>query len=344
MKTESIKISIIMPVYNAGKYLKPCVESILAQNFSEFELLLIDDGSNDGSEEVCDYFASSDTRVRVFHRHNSGICASRNFGLSVAKGEYIGFADHDDLLKAGFLKENYLEAKENNADIVKFGRKEILVREDKILRVRPFGFRKELLIGNDIRDSFLKLRFEEVMTCVWDGFFRRQFLIDNKITFDTSYTKGGEDGAFCDCAFSCAQNVLIRDGIYYLHYVRIGYSTSTKIDLKKVDRLNLLVEQLHRSMKKMGIRPTDYPEYYVLNFLKGYIYPMFSHYVKSGYSINYIKTQMYDIRTKYALPSFNLFKGFNISKSWLFFYILYICKFDQIIYVVVNKKIKEKSK
>ena len=93
------KISIISTVYNTGVYLRPAVESILAQTFTDFELLLVDDGSNDGSAEVCDALAAQDARIRVFHQPNGGFAHARNTGLDNALGEYIGFVDSDDLIE-----------------------------------------------------------------------------------------------------------------------------------------------------------------------------------------------------------------------------------------------------
>lgn len=91
-------ISTIVPVYNAGNYLSPLIQSVLAQSCSDLELLLIDDGSTDGSGIICDQWAQKDSRVRVFHKENGGQSSARNLGLDVAKGDVIAFADHDDVL------------------------------------------------------------------------------------------------------------------------------------------------------------------------------------------------------------------------------------------------------
>lgn len=96
--TFNPKISIIVPVYNSEKYLKQCIESILNQTFTDFELILIDDGSTDNSSDICDEFAKIDSRIVVRHKVNGGICSARNLGLDIARGDYIGFCDNDDLL------------------------------------------------------------------------------------------------------------------------------------------------------------------------------------------------------------------------------------------------------
>lgn len=91
-------ISVIVPVYNTEQYLPRCIESILSQSFTDFELLLIDDGSTDGSGKICDAYAEKDNRIRVFHKENGGVSSARNMGLDEAKGEWVYFVDSDDEL------------------------------------------------------------------------------------------------------------------------------------------------------------------------------------------------------------------------------------------------------
>ena len=93
------KISVIVPVYNTEKYLHRCVDSILAQTFTDFELLLVNDGSPDKSGEICDEYAQKDTRVRVFHKENGGVSSARNLGLENAQGKWITYVDGDDWIE-----------------------------------------------------------------------------------------------------------------------------------------------------------------------------------------------------------------------------------------------------
>ena len=101
------KISVIVPVYNTEKYLHRCIDSILAQTFTDFELLLIDDGSKDNSGAICDEYAAKDSRVRVFHKENGGVSSARNMGLDNAQGEWITFVDSDDVLYESALSVLY---------------------------------------------------------------------------------------------------------------------------------------------------------------------------------------------------------------------------------------------
>lgn len=103
-------ISVIVPVYNTEKYLRRCIDSILTQTFSDFEILLVDDGSTDSSGAICDEYAKKDQRVRVFHKENGGVSSARNLGLDKAKGEWIAFVDSDDEIKEESLEKGCIDS------------------------------------------------------------------------------------------------------------------------------------------------------------------------------------------------------------------------------------------
>ena len=110
-------ISIIVPVYNASSTICRCIDSILAQIFTDFELLLINDGSKDNSGAICDEYATKDARVRVFHKENGGVGSARNLGLDNAKGEWITFCDSDDFVDSDWLK-NYIDNSSGKCDLI----------------------------------------------------------------------------------------------------------------------------------------------------------------------------------------------------------------------------------
>lgn len=112
------KISVIVAVYNAEKYLRRCIDSLLAQTFTDFEVLLIDDGSTDESVSICDDYAERDKRCRVFHNSNQGIGSTRHFGILHARGEYTIHADSDDWVEENMFEEMIRTAERSNADIV----------------------------------------------------------------------------------------------------------------------------------------------------------------------------------------------------------------------------------
>lgn len=112
------KISVIVPVYKAEHYLARCVDTLLAQTFDDFEVILVDDGSPDNSGAICDEYALKDKRVRVIHQPNAGVSMARQKGLDNARGEYVIHADPDDWVEPDMLKELYAKAKEEDADMV----------------------------------------------------------------------------------------------------------------------------------------------------------------------------------------------------------------------------------
>ena len=113
-----MKLSIIVPVYNVEPYLRRCIDSILAQTFTDFELILVDDGSPDNCPAICDEYAEKDPRIVVIHKQNGGLSDARNAGLDIARGEYIGFVDSDDYIDAEMYEKMYNAAIMHNSDIV----------------------------------------------------------------------------------------------------------------------------------------------------------------------------------------------------------------------------------
>lgn len=114
-------ISVIVPVYNVEKYLDKCIQSIINQSFKDFELILIEDGSTDGSKEICNKWHQIDPRIKFYHQKNSGVSKSRNKGLSISKGEYIAFIDSDDWIAEDYLQTLITYINKYNVDIITSG-------------------------------------------------------------------------------------------------------------------------------------------------------------------------------------------------------------------------------
>lgn len=111
-------ISVIVPVYNVEKYLPRCIDSILSQTFTDFEMILVDDSSPDNCGAICEEYAEKDSRIWVIHKSNGGVSSARNAGLDVCKGKYVTFIDSDDYIGTDWLESLYRELKENEADVV----------------------------------------------------------------------------------------------------------------------------------------------------------------------------------------------------------------------------------
>lgn len=114
---RNVTLSIIVPVYNVKQYLSKCVESISNQTFTDFELILVDDGSTDGCGELCDIYKNKDSRIKVIHQMNQGLSAARNAGIKIASGEYLGFSDSDDWLEPEMYEHLVKAVTQNDADM-----------------------------------------------------------------------------------------------------------------------------------------------------------------------------------------------------------------------------------
>ncbi|MGZ7886317.1 glycosyltransferase family 2 protein [Ligilactobacillus salivarius] len=117
MKEKNVEVSVIIPVYNVRKYLRRCIESVLDQNFDNYEIILVDDGSTDGSEELCDLYKSKHDRVRVYHKENGGLSDARNYGIDKSKGRYLAFIDSDDYIAYDYLSTLYTMIVKNKVKI-----------------------------------------------------------------------------------------------------------------------------------------------------------------------------------------------------------------------------------
>ena len=174
MKISNPKISVIAPVYNAEKYLHRCVDSILAQTFKNFELLLIDDGSKDWSGAICDEYVQKDERVKVWHKENGGVSSARNVGLDKARGEWVTFVDSDDWVCEDWLSTFVDNLEETDAVVSEFN----FVTSDKI---RPFKMDCQSEAPAHVADYLNK---ERNYGFLWCKCFNRSLIEKNKLRFD----------------------------------------------------------------------------------------------------------------------------------------------------------------
>lgn len=205
-------ISIIVPVYNAEQYLHRCIDSILAQSYTHFELLLIDDGSKDASGDICDEYAAKDTRVRVFHKENGGVSSARNLGLDNAQGDYITFCDADDYVGTEWLAA-YRDAIAGDIDLAIQGYYVIDGRNTVEKLLQPHS-------GNSIeaKRKLIESQFaQDTYYYLWVKLFRRDLLEAHHIRFDKQSVLG-EDTQFISkyleyaVSFKCIDSL----GYYYI--------------------------------------------------------------------------------------------------------------------------------
>ena len=132
-----MKITVVVPVYNMGQYLSTCVDSLLRQTFQSYEIILVDDGSVDGSSECCEQEAEKSEKIHVIHKTNGGLSSARNCGINHAKGEYIIFPDPDDWVEPDYLEHLIALLEEENADLSICGFYRFNQKEEKVFDLPP---------------------------------------------------------------------------------------------------------------------------------------------------------------------------------------------------------------
>lgn len=275
---NEVKISVILPVFNAGKYLRTAVGCILSQDFRELELILVDDGSTDGSSEICDQYAVEDSRVIVIHQHNGGICNARNAALKKARGEYIAFSDHDDEYLPGFLKNAYEQACDHHADMVKVGKKEYIIDGTRIQRTMENRLQYDILDRSRIKEEYFSLVDSRTLDCVWDGLYKRDLLIRNELWFDEEYKHGGEDIDF-NQRFLRYTNILVTiNHCFYLHYIRRGFSTSSKFCITNNLMFDKKIAVIEKTINYLQIPLDDNKFEYTYLLFRQYIVNVCAYY------------------------------------------------------------------
>lgn len=219
--------SIIVPIYNVKEYLGITIQSILEQTFHKFELLAIDDGSNDGSGELIDEIAKSDTRIRVFHQENSGVSAARNRGLDEAQGTWIVFVDGDDALRKNALESLADCIKRNpDADLIGYGsvHKKEISQEDLKYRCSIRTAKGQIFDCSSV--THFKALNHYV---VWSEAFKRNIL--GSLRFEP--LKNGEDVLFCNGIALRSNNYLeLDEKLYIYRLLRKGGAYSNKWSIR----------------------------------------------------------------------------------------------------------------
>lgn len=230
-----ISISLIIPVYNTECYLERCLDSILGFNECEIEILLINDGSTDGSALLCEKYELRDKRIKVFHKKNGGLSDARNYGLKKAKGKYVIFIDSDDYLdKKAFLHFLRL-AEKYKLDIVT-GKGESINKKNQRAMLENYDTKNKIFTGKE----YLKLQFKyqcyPVSACL--NMYRRDFLISNRLYF--MYGVYFEDEEWIPRVFLEAKRVMGINCCFYYYIIRENsITTSDNCEKKMKSRLKV---------------------------------------------------------------------------------------------------------
>ena len=240
-------ISVIVPVYNTEQYLPRCIDSILAQTFTDFELLLIDDGSKDNSGKICDEYAAKDSRVRVFHKENGGVSSARNLGLDQAQGEWITFVDSDDWVTecafnifnqnicTDFIITSHITLKDNQYSEIVITKTDCKIDKEEIY----------LFIKNNINTNIIKTP--------WAKFFKRSNILN--LRFDKEITCG-EDFLFVLKYLRCVESIyLIKNSSYVFRSSFIDFHNKYR---QSIENSIYTLDQIFSSYERLNINSNDF--------------------------------------------------------------------------------------
>lgn len=236
-----MKVSVIVPVYNAEVYLSECIQSILQQNYRDTELILVDDGSTDTSPRLCDEFAEKDSRIRVIHKKNGGAADARNAGILAAQGEYLCFVDSDDFLldDAVFSKLIEILAK-TNAQMVQYGQLKYYPKENRLM-TRPL---RNLSSLNDkttpeVLDALVQQGQLSISAC--SMLVSRDFLLKNQLLFEKGIRV--EDLEWSIRLFLQQPKMAFCDEYFYAYRKQQEKSVTASIDYKHLCEYCYIIEK-----------------------------------------------------------------------------------------------------
>lgn len=270
------EISIIVPVYNTEKYLDRCIRSITEQTFSDFELILIDDGSKDNSGFICDEWEKKDSRIKVIHQKNAGAGAARNAGLRVAKGEYIGFVDSDDWIEPQMYEVMYNAIEKYSADVGMCNissRTEFSMHESYDNRKFPF----ELKNQEEMLSIFFRVHGEKGILSVC------QRLIHKSVLKDFMFVEGtiSEDVSAAYYFITHSQRTVVTNFSFYNYYNNKKGVTKSPVTMKDIE----YIEAFKRIFWDVKKRIPKFERYAYINYIRAN-YTILSKMDLFGYDSN----------------------------------------------------------
>ena len=263
-----MRISVIIPVYNSTRYLRECVSSITSQTYRDIEVLLVNDGSTDGSDRLCEELAAEDPRVVAIHRENGGTSAARNTGLECATGDYITFTDNDDYWERPTALEEMVDRlKETDADMVLFDCTVYWQDTDRRVPSRP-NCQRELVAGKPAAEAILHLMHANIFStyCVWGKLIRGSLIRENQLRFPVGMRN--EDIDFCADLFRLSRRLDWYEECFYVYRKgHTGAQTRQRITYRMLSDLKeIFLRQLQcaeamedRSMRRAMISYLSFP-------------------------------------------------------------------------------------
>lgn len=240
-------VSVIIPVYNASKTLKYCLESILSQTYEHIEVICVDDESIDESVSICEEFLKDDGRVKLYQKRNGGVASARNEGLKYVTGKYVTFVDQDDWIEPDMYEKMMHQALTEDADMVVCG-------YSKDVGFEKIETRNEKKIENPILDknrmicyAFEREKYRAYAAFVWNKIFKTKIIKENNIMFDSTL-KRGDDVYFYSIFASKAKKIFFIDKSFY-HYIQRSDSITHIRDKNNLYRLEDILRGYDKAIK-----------------------------------------------------------------------------------------------
>ncbi len=252
-------ISVIIPAYNAEKRLDRCLESVCGQDWANLEVLVVDDGSHDNTEQIALAWGKKDPRVHVFHQENQGVAAARNRALEEYKGEWVRFVDADDFLPAGSIRMLYERAQRDSSDLVMAGYEHQVA---ELIKTWNLADRDDSVTCDEYLAFLNKNANSFFCGVLWNKLFRRELIEQGKIRFISGLSYG-EDFCFVCDYLQHAQKISFSKDVVY-RYVRHPHSMTVSQTMNSVIHpiRNLKVKwSLYQRMKELYIARDRYDEY-----------------------------------------------------------------------------------
>lgn len=248
---ETIKVSVIIPVYNSEGYLRQCLDSIIGQTLLDIEIICIDDGSTDDSVKILKEYEKKDYRIIVLNQKNLGAGAARNKGMAIARGNYLCFLDSDDFFEPDMLSEAYKKSLVTDADVVVYGADNFDNLSKKFIPA-DWMIKKHLLPDNDVFSAkdVQKDFFSIFIWWPWDKLFKREFVIAHGIKFQEQRTTN--DLLFVCAATLKAEKIAVIDNVFAHQRVNLKNSLSVTREKSWQCFYYALIE-LKKEMIKMGV-------------------------------------------------------------------------------------------
>lgn len=269
------KVSVIIPVYNRVKELMIPVNSILEQDYADWELILVDDGSSDGSEDLCDRLEQQDTRIHVIHQDNAGVSSARNHGLAVATGEYVLFVDSDDWIEKNTLEQLVNRIEKDNSDIVMFAMNIDRFCGEEINTTTILYGEEVVLSRETLISQFVDLFYKDYLASSCTKLFKKSIIDNNCLKFCTNLVIY-EDFYFVMDYLSNVHKISVSNHAYY-HY-RMD-ETVVLIEKRKSDglleNLDLVARRVLKFTKNTEIYYDKKLQKMVFEFYIMYIYKLF---------------------------------------------------------------------